>query len=221
MYFTTFSNLHILQFLKTHFRLQQKCCQKCQQKLLANFRTKSKTKTKKKRTELRIAVASKKSKIERKHYKHIIKCIVNLKRNISYNASFPEGYPSSTPTLPLVYPSNLGVPLLSPINCKQALQCLGVRRQGMKFAHIYKFSANGNFELENGFLVFSFFGVVLARSFFPTFRLWIPKQCTELAAEPVASPAAPVLRQIHRRPCAPGPGSGLVPRVRTPVNSFE
>ena len=64
MYFTTFSNLHILQFLKTHFRLQQKCCQKCQQKLLANFRTKSKTKTKKKRTELRIAVASKKSKIE-------------------------------------------------------------------------------------------------------------------------------------------------------------
>ena len=137
MYFTTFSNLHILQFLKTHFRLQQKCCQKCQQKLLANFRTKSKTKTKKKRTELRIAVASKKSKIERKHYKHIIKCIVNLKRNISYNASFPEGYPSSTPTLPLVYPSNLGVPLLSPINCKQALQCLGVRLEPMKFAHIY------------------------------------------------------------------------------------
>ena len=25
------------------------------------------------------------------------------------------------------------------------------------------------------FLVFSFFGVVLARSFFPSFRLWIPK----------------------------------------------
>ena len=27
------------------------------------------------------------------------------------------------------------------------------------------------------FLVFSFFGVVLARSFFPSFRLWIPKRC--------------------------------------------
>ena len=27
------------------------------------------------------------------------------------------------------------------------------------------------------FLVFSFFGVVLARSFFPSFRLWSPKRC--------------------------------------------
>ena len=70
--------------------------------------------------------------------KHIIQCI--LPRGI------PLVYPYSTPSLPLESRGTsgvpLGVPLLSPINCKQALQCLGVRRHRLKFANSYVFSPN-------------------------------------------------------------------------------
>ena len=58
--------------------------------------------------------------------------LAKVRAETSFLRRQPWGTPRGTSGVPL------GVPLLSPINCKQALQCLGVRRQGMKFAHIYK-----------------------------------------------------------------------------------